>query len=120
VVENFASVEMPSTGFTVVADKGYHSEAVGCVTAEIKTCIAEPKIRGRRRWKDKSPEARAAFRRHRLRARSGYGKRLMRKRGESVERSFAHMLETGGLRRTYLRGRENIEKRYRACSTWAS
>lgn len=116
VVKNFESVELPSTNFTVVADKGYHSEAViaGCVTAEIKTCIAEPEIRGRRRWKDKAPVARIAFRRNRLRVRSEHGKMLMRKRGETVERSFAHVLETGGLRRTYLRGRENNEKRYLA------
>ena len=36
----------------------------------------------------------------------------MRKRGEVVERSFAHVLERGGLRRTWLRGRENVRKRY--------
>jgi hypothetical protein len=29
-----------------------------------------------------------------------------------LERPFAHCLETGGLRRVFLRGRENIEKRY--------
>lgn len=116
VVENFESLNVPSTDFTVIADKGYHSEAViaGCVTAEIRTCIAEPQIRGRRRWKDKLPEARTAFMRNRRRARSEHGKRLMRKRGETVERSFAHVLETGGLRRTYLRGLENNEKRYLA------
>ena len=116
VVENFESVDVSSTNFTVVADKGYHSEAViaGCMTAEIKTCIAEPKVNGRRRWKDKAPTARTAFRRNQRRMRSEHGKRLMRKRGETVERSFAHVLETGGLRRTYLRGRENNEKRYLA------
>jgi len=36
----------------------------------------------------------------------------MRKRGELVERSFAHVLERGGMRRTWLRGRENVHKRY--------
>jgi len=36
----------------------------------------------------------------------------MRKRGEMVERSFAHVLERGGMRRTWLRGRENVHKRY--------
>ena len=36
----------------------------------------------------------------------------MRKRGEIVERSFAHVLERGGMRRTWLRGRENVHKRY--------
>ena len=55
---------------------------------------------------------RVALRRNRQRIRSVYGKQLLRKRGETVERPFAHMLESGGLRRTHLRGRENIEKRY--------
>jgi len=116
VVENFEHLDLPSKDFTIVADKGYHSEAViaGCVVAEIRTCISEPEVRGRRRWKDKSSLARSAFRRNRRRARSDHGKRLMRKRGETVERSFAHLLDTGGLRRTYLRGRENNEKRYLA------
>lgn len=50
---------------------------------------------------------RVALRRNRQRIRSVYGKQLLRKRGETVERSFAHMLESGGLRRTHLRGREN-------------
>ena len=36
----------------------------------------------------------------------------MRKRGEIVERSFAHVLERGGMRRTWLRRRENVHKRY--------
>ena len=36
----------------------------------------------------------------------------MRRRGELVERSFAHILDRGGMRRAWLRGRENIHKRY--------
>ena len=35
----------------------------------------------------------------------------MRRRGELIERSFAHTLETGAMRRTHLRGRNNIAKR---------
>ena len=49
---------------------------------------------------------------NRNRLNSGVGKEAMRKRGEIVERSFAHVLERGGLRRTWLRGRENVHKRY--------
>ena len=45
------------------------------------------------------------------RVRSEYGKSLLRRRGELVERSFAHCYETGGLRRCHLRGRDNILKR---------
>lgn len=42
---------------------------------------------------------------------SSYGKSLLRRRGELMERSFAHSYETGGMRRCHLRGRENILKR---------
>src|SRR3954463_1445223 len=44
--------------------------------------------------------------------RSAVGKQAMRQRAELVERSFAHILDRGGLRRTWLRGRENVHKRY--------
>jgi hypothetical protein len=43
--------------------------------------------------------------------RGAHGKRLMRRRGEYIERSFAHLYETGAMRRTHLRGRDNIRKR---------
>ena len=56
--------------------------------------------------------ARAAVYRNRNRLRSGVGKNAMRKRGEVVERSFAHTLERGGMRRTWLRGHQNVHKRY--------
>ena len=39
------------------------------------------------------------------------GRRLMRRRGETIERSFAHLYDTGGMRRTHLRGHTNILKR---------
>jgi hypothetical protein len=45
------------------------------------------------------------------RVRSAYGKSLLRRRGELIERSFAHCYETGGMRRCHLRGRQNILKR---------
>src|ERR1044071_5848733 len=96
VVENLEHVNLPTRDITIVADKGYHSEAViaGCVVAELKTCIAEPRAPKRRRWTDKSDLARRAILRNRRRVRSDYGKQLLRRRGETVERSFAHVLET--------------------------
>lgn len=111
---SLSAIELADAGFLVVADKGYHSEAVlaGCATVEIETCIAMPRKRTRRRWKGKAAIARQAFERNRRRTRSEFGRRLQRRRGETVERSFAHVLETGRMRRTHLRGRENIEKRY--------
>jgi transposase len=95
----------------VVADKGYHSnqvmvdlEAVG-----VRSYISEPD-RGRRNWED-HPEARAAVYRNRRRIRGARGKRLLRQRGERLERPFAHLYETGRMRRVHLRGHENILKR---------
>jgi transposase len=113
-IGNLDHLGQSSKDFTVVADKGYHSEAViaGCVAAEIKTCISEPKLRGSRRLSRKPPLARKALDRNRRRVRSAYGKKLLRRRGETVERTFAHTLESGGMRRAWLRGRENVEKRY--------
>ncbi len=114
VVATFDELEIPSENFTVIADKGYRSESViaGCATAGIKTCIAEPIVRGKRRWASEPEIAHRSWKQNRRRIRSDHGKRLLRKRGEMVERSFAHLLDTGGLRRTHLRGRENNEKRY--------
>lgn len=97
---------------TWVADKGYHSKSTMEMAAELnlKTYLAEPQ-RGERRWKDKL-KARTGTYANRRRLRSKRGRKLMRKRGEMIERSFAHCLETGGMRRVHLRGRENILKRY--------
>jgi len=95
-----------------VGDKGYHSNetmetiaAMGC-----RSYISEPD-RGKRRWKGKS-EARDATYRNRERLRRAKGKTLMRKRGELIERSFAHTMESGAMRRAHLRGQKNIRKRY--------
>jgi len=95
----------------IVGDKGYHSnqslvdfEAVG-----VRSYISEPD-RGRRNWK-KNPEARDAVYRNRRRIRGARGLRLLRLRGERLERPFAHLYETGGMRRVYLRGHTNILKR---------
>jgi len=95
----------------VVLDKGYHSnDALVHLKREgFRSYASEPK-RGRRRWKGKA-EARAAVYGNRRRIRGERGKRLLRKRGEFLERGFAHYLETGGMRRVHLRGQENIRKR---------
>ena len=95
----------------VVADKGYHSNAVlkDQREREIRTYISEPK-RGRRDWEDKTEEREAVYG-NRRRIRGERGKRLMRRRGELVERSMAHCYDTGGMRRTHLRKHDNILKR---------
>src|SRR5919106_1953181 len=90
----------------IVADKGYHSsETVLAVQqAEARSYIPEPK-RGRRNWAGKATEQKAVYA-NRRRVEGIYGKRLLKKRGELIERSFAHCYETGAMRRVYLRGRE--------------
>lgn len=95
----------------VVADKGYHSGPAVMTLEEVpvRTYIPEPK-RGRRRWVGKEAEKKAVYR-NRRRVKGCHGKRLLKKRGELIERSFAHCYETGRMRRVHLRGRENIMKR---------
>ncbi len=97
----------------LVADKGYHSRAgLKDLDDSIwKTRIAEPQRKGVSRWHGDTA-ARDAVYANRNRLRSGRAKAAMRRRGEIVERSFAHNLERGGMRRTWLRGRENVHKRY--------
>ena len=96
-----------------VADKGYHARAVltDLDGSPWKTRIAEPQRRGVSRWHG-DEEARRAVYNNRARLRSAVGKQAMRQRADLVERSFAHILDRGGLRRTWLRGRENVHKRY--------
>src|SRR5687768_7276430 len=96
-----------------VADKGYHSRAVltDLDGGPWKTRIAEPQRRGVSRWHGDADARRAVYN-NRARLRSEVGKQAMRQRAELVERSFAHILDRGGLRRTWLRGRANVHKRY--------
>lgn len=96
-----------------VADKAYHKNETlaECEKWGVRTYIPEPD-RGRRRWTDKPREQEKAFRANRRRVRGQRSKRLQRKRSELVERSFAHVCETGGARRCWLRGLKKINKRY--------
>lgn len=95
----------------IVADKGYHSgpSVMLLGEAEVRTYISEPK-RGRRHWEGKAEEQHAVYA-NRRRVQGRHGKHLLKRRGELIERSFAHCYETGRMRRTHLRGRENILKR---------
>lgn len=96
-----------------VADKGYHkSETLAeCEEWGWRTYIPEPK-RKKRTWADKPDSWRVATAANRRRVKGDRSKRLQKKRSELVERSFAHVCETGGARRTWLRGRVNVTKRY--------
>ncbi len=106
-----ADVDEPQSLDEIIADKGYHSNQtmVDLDAVGIRSYVAEPN-RGRRAWSE-APEAQAPVYGNRRRIRGQRGRRLMRKRGEFVERSFAHVYDTGGMRRTHLRGHTNILKR---------
>ncbi len=96
-----------------VTDKGYHSRAVLAALDDgpWKTRIAEPKPKGFARWHG-DEAARRAVTNNRVRLESGVARTAFKLRAEIVERSFAHCLDRGGMRRTWLRGRENVHKRY--------
>jgi len=96
----------------IVTDKGYHSGAVlvEMKSAEVRTYMREKKQAGQRHWEGKSEEQQAVYA-SRPRMNRSYGQQLLRKRGELIERSFAHCYDTGGMRRTHLRGHQNILKR---------
>jgi len=111
-------VESTESGRTiekVAADEGCHAADTLLECQEfdllgVKTYIPEP--RSRRRWTDKTEEQQAAVLGNRARTRRTYGKQLQRLRSELVERSFAHVCDTGGGRRSWLRRLQNVRKRH--------
>ena len=98
----------------VAADKGYHGAATLelCSALTWRTYIPEPRRKHRSRWTDKPAAYRTAVYANRRRVRGARSKRLQRLRSELTERSFAHVCETGGARRTWLRGLDQVRKRY--------
>ena len=109
--ERVADRVHPDSVKEAVADKGYHSNEtmMDFAELEIRTYVSEPD-RPKRDWEGKQAERDAVYA-NRRRIRGKRGKALSSKRGELLERSFAHTLETGGMRRVHLRGRNNILKR---------
>jgi hypothetical protein len=98
----------------VVADKGYHKAqtlAEGAA-AGVRTYIPEARRSQERVWADKPASWQAAYRKNRRRVQGGRSKRLQKRRSEYVERTFAHVCETGGARRSWLRGLVAVSKRY--------
>jgi transposase len=95
----------------VVTDKGYHSRAVVSELTEwgVRTYCSEPN-RGRQRWPEQAREQQAVYA-NRRRVSGERGLRLLRQRGEKLERWNQHLYDRGGMRRVHLRGRENILKR---------
>ena len=98
-----------------VADKGYHANETLAELREhttYRSYIPEPELKHDRVWTDKPPEQKAAVYANRRRTRGERGRKLQRLRSERLERSFAHVCETGGARRTWLTAIENVRKRY--------
>jgi len=95
-----------------VADKGYHSGAAleRVKGYGVRTYIPERQQKGRRKWAGQAGQQQAVYA-NRRRVQGSYGKSLLKRRGELVERSFAHCYDTGGMRRTHLRKHGNILKR---------
>ena len=113
---NLEAVDMAPTAedpAECVTDKGYHSRLVlkALDDGPWKSRISEPKQKGFARWHG-DDAARRAVTNNRTRLLSGVAREAFKLRAEIVERSFAHNLDRGGMRRTWLRGRENVHKRY--------
>ena len=112
LVEVAPDANLEKLGSTVVADEGYFTleQIAELQRCGMRTIIADPQAARRRA--DLPKEDRRTLRRAQAATRSQSGKALLRKRGEHLERAFAHMLDHGGLRRATLRGCENLTKRY--------
>jgi transposase len=113
--EQLQAAAAPKQIEEAVADKGYHkADTLQTVreVQDVRTYIPEQKYRGRRRWQDKPEGQQAIVYANRRRVRGLRGRQLGRWRSERVERSFAHTCETGGARRTWLRGVVNVSKSY--------
>jgi transposase len=113
--DNLLQAESDAPIEEAVADKGYSGNETLAeleFTEGLRTYIVEPQHAHRRNWKNKPDEQRRAVTNNRRRVRGQRGRALQRERSEKVERSFAHVCETGGSRRTWLRGIEKVRKRY--------
>ena len=103
----------PEDPAELVADKGYHSRA-GLKELEDgpwKSRVAEPRRDGVLRWHGDDAARRAVYN-NRARLLSEVARQAFKLRAELVERGFALILDRGGMRRVWLRGRENLHKRY--------
>lgn len=113
--DNLIQAESDANIEEAVADKGYYkNETLSELefTEGLRTYVAEPKFKDPRNWENKLEEQRQAVTNNRRRTKGKRGRALQRKRSERVERSFAHVCETGGSRRTWLWGIEKVRKRY--------
>ena len=111
---NLDQCDCENTIQAIVADKGYHSPKVVTLAAElgIRTSIPERTSATHRPWTDKDMNQKRAVYANRRRTKGNRGKQLSKLRSELTERSFAHVCNTGGARRTWLRGLVGVTKRH--------
>lgn len=112
--ENLQAIGAEQSIEEVVADKGYHAADTLelCDSLDLRTYVPEPKRKSEWDWTDRTPEHQRAVHGNRQRVKRAKGKQLQKRRSELCERSFAHVCETGGMRRTWLRGLIDVTKRY--------
>jgi len=112
--ENLQAIGADASIAEVVADKGYHAADTLelCNSLGLRTYIPEPQRTSDWNWTERTPEHQRAVPGNRQRVRRDKGKHLQRRRSEVCERSFAHVCETGGMRRTWLRGLRDVTMRY--------
>ena len=103
---------------TVTSDKGYYAvnELQALQREDIRTVIADPI--DNRRLDKLEPDQKKVIQAARRSVKSASGKNLLRRRGMHIERSFAHILDCGGMRRTTLRGWENLNKRFKLAAAF--
>ncbi len=112
--EHLAAVDEEIAIEEAVMDKGYHAvdTLVACEQRNVRTYIPERQASRRRKWKDKPAASEHAFRANRRRICGPRNAKLQRRRSEFVERTFAHACESGGGRRSHLRGLYDVGKRW--------
>ncbi len=98
----------------VAADKGYHAAHTLelCEALGLRTYIPEPRRNHHLRWTDKPAEYQHAVYANRCRIQRAKSKRWQRRRSELCERTFAHVCDTGGMRRSWVKGVAKLAKRY--------
>ena len=113
-VQGLAALDEATALDEAAADKSYHKAETlaDCAAVGLRTYIPEPRRTQDRVWTDKPATWERAYRNNRRRVRGSRSKRLQKLRSEKVERSFAHVCETGGGRRSWLRGLLQVGKRY--------
>jgi hypothetical protein len=118
-VEHVQQVDAAIEIEEIVADKGYHAaEAIELAESlNFRTYIPERKQRHRSRWTDKPAEFQQAVYANRHRLKRAKSRKLQRLRSERCERTFAHVCDTGGMRRSWLKAVVNVSKRYLIAAT---